>query len=102
MQFDYFTCMSDGVIVNRDNVNLHLSHDVVGEMYVIKQYKKKKLPGLISQAVINDANEKIAQERWEKRQIKDKARRIRDQERFEHQIPSGDIIINLLDMEIVA
>ena len=99
MQFDYFTCMLDGVIVDKSNVNMHLGHNIVGEMFVIKQYKKKKLPGLISQAVINAANEKLAQERWEKREIKEKAKRIRDQERFEKQIPSGDIIINLLELK---
>lgn len=99
MKFDFYSCMTDGVIVDEFNVKDHLSHDVVGEMFLIKQYKKKKQIGLISQSVVNAANEKIAEDRWEKKVIKDKAKRLRDQERFEYQIPSGDVIINLLEMK---
>ena len=99
MKFDFYTCMSCGVIVDESNVKAHLSHDIVGEMYLIKSYKKKKQIGLISQSVVNAANEKIAEGRWERQVIKDKAKRIRDQERFEYQIPSGDVIINLLELK---
>ena len=99
MEFDYFLCMDCGVVVNGGNRVVHKDHGVIGEMFVIKSYKKKKQPGLISQSVINAEQDKINEERWEKRQARDEKRKLLEQQRFEYQIPSGDIIVNLLEVK---
>ena len=100
LEFDYYSCMSHGVIVNDDNVKNHLSCNVVGESYIIKQYHKPKQPGLISATLVRNEREKLETIRWERNQELEKAKRIRDQDRFQFQIASGDIIINLLTMEM--
>ena len=102
LEFDYYSCMGHGVIVDEDNIKDHLSCDITGEMFVIKSYKKGLVQGMVSAPLVRKMNEKKELERWEKNQVKEKAKRIRDQERFEHQIPSGDIVINLLTMEMPA
>jgi len=98
MEFDYFLCMSCGVVVEKDNASEHREHNVLGCMYVIKNPKRKIHIGLISQVAIRKAQEKLEEERWEKRQVKEAKQKLLQQKRFDKQIPSGDIIVNLLEV----
>ena len=100
MNFNYFSCIQHNVIVDNTNLREHSACDKVGEFFKIKVSKKKVSNGLISKSLINKAKEKINIEKFKARELKDKHKKKLAQERFEKQIPDGDIIINLLEMKI--
>ena len=100
MKFDFFTCIQCKIIVNDKNLNKHNGHDIMGEFFVIKQNKKKILPGLVSKRLINSEKEKLNVIKFEKRQALDKKKKTLAQERYQKQIPDGAVIVNLSEMKI--
>jgi len=100
MKFDYFSCILCNVVVNDENLSEHNGHDIMGEFFVIKQNKKKILPGLVSKKLINSEKEKLNVIKFEKREALNKKKKTLAQERYQKQIPDGDSIINLMEMKI--
>ena len=100
MKFDYFSCIQCNVIVSTGNLGEHNGHDFIGEFFVIKQNKKKVLPGLISKRLINTEQQKLNVIKFEKREALDKKKKILAQERYQKQIPDGAVIVNLTEMKI--
>jgi len=88
------------VVVNDENLSEHNGHDIMGEFFVIKQNKKKILPGLVSKKLINSEKEKLNVIKFEKREALNKKKKTLAQERYQKQIPDGDSIINLMEMKI--
>ena len=97
LTFDYFTCMKDKVIVNDNNLAEHHGHDIVGEFFVIKNYKRPLQPGLISKKLINSEREKIQVARYEANEVKLIKKRDLEQKRFVQQLPDGAMIVNILE-----
>ena len=100
MKFDYFSCIQCNVIVSTENLVEHNGHDFIGEFFVIKQSKKKVLPGLISKKLINAEQDKLNVIKFEKREALDKKKKVLAQERYQKQIPDGDVIVNLAEMKV--
>ena len=100
MKFDYFSCIQCNVIVSTENLGEHNGHDFIGEFFVIKQNKKKVLPGLISKRLINTEQQKLNVIKFEKREALDKKKKVLAQERYQKQIPDGAVIVNLTEMKI--
>jgi len=88
------------VIISTENLGEHNGHEFIGEFFVVKQNKKKVLSGLISKKLINIEQDKLNVIRFEKREALDKKKKILAQERYQKQIPDGDIIVNLMEMKI--
>lgn len=100
LEFDYFSCMDDGLIVDHENAMDHLDHNIVGQQYVIKAPKKKIMQGMVSRNLVNKEREKLNVIRFEKREEADKKKELLAQKRFQMQIPDGDVIVNLLEIEV--
>ncbi len=100
MNFNYFSCMEHSVIVDEDNYSDHSKCNLLGEMFKIKVSKKKVFSGLIGKSVIEKAREEQNIIKYEKRALLEKKKKHLAQERFQKQIPDGDIVINLLEMKI--
>lgn len=100
MNFDYFSCIQDKVIVDDKNKGDHKNCDIVGEFFKIKVQKKKLYAGVISRSLINKAKEEQNIERFHKREKINEHKKLLAQERFEKQIKNGEIIVNLLEMKI--
>jgi len=95
MDFDYLQCMIHKVIVDENNQKDHSSCGLIGMMFDIKKPKSKIYGGLIAKQIISKEIEKVNVEKWEKKQVKTKLKKMREQERFKRQIPQGSHIINL-------
>ena len=100
MNFDYFSCIQCSVIVDERNFDEHKDHDKLGEFYQIKVRKPKLSPGIISKALVNRELEKQMVIKTKARNEREKYKKHLAQERFALQIPSGDVIVNLLEMKI--
>jgi len=100
MNFDYYSCIQHFVIVDDENMIEHSDCDKLGEFYQIKVSKPKINSGLISKKLINIEIEKQMIIKVKARNERNKYKKQLAQERFAKQIPTGDIIINLLEMKI--
>lgn len=100
MEFDYFSCIEHSVIVDERNLEEHASCQKVGVFFQIKKHSKKIMPGLVSKKLINSEREKQSEARYEKHLVKEAKQKVLAQERFAKQIPSGDVIINLLEITV--
>lgn len=100
MKFDYFSCIQHAVIVDSENLHEHSQCDKLGEFYKIKVRKPKLNPGIVSKKLVNIEIEKQMIIKMKARNEREKYKKQLAQERFALQIPSGDIIINLLEMKI--
>ncbi len=100
MNFDYFSCIQHSVIVDSQNLNEHSECDKVGEFFKIKVRKIKLSPGIISRKLVNIELEKQMIVKTKARNEREKYKKHLAQERFALQIPSGDVIVNLLEMKI--
>ena len=100
MNFDYFSCIQHSVIVDSQNLSEHSACDKLGEFYQIKVRKAKLSPGIISKKLVNIEIEKQMVIKTKARNEREKYKKHLAQERFALQIPSGDIIVNLLEMKI--
>lgn len=99
MKFDYFSCIQCKVVVTEESLSKHVGHDILGEYFVIKHNKKKITPGLISKKLINAEKEKQNIERFNRQTDLEKKKKLLAQQRFEQQIPDGEVIVNLLEMK---
>lgn len=95
MKFDYFLCMSDNVIVDERNFEQHKEHNILGSFFKIKKNPRKVLPGLVSKRLINKVKEEENVKKYEKRKAKEKAKKLKRQQKFYTQLPSKEVIINL-------
>ncbi len=100
MNFDYFSCIQHSVIVDERNVSEHSACDKLGEFFIIKARKPKLSPGIISKKLVNIEIEKQMVIKTKARNEREKYKKQLAQQRFALQIPSGDVIINLLEMKI--
>ena len=113
MNCDYYSCIEDkenmseekfkrhsktSLIVDESNIAEHASCTLLGMFYNIKNFKKKLMPGLISKKLINHEKEKLNVIKYENREIKEKKQKLLAQKRFETEIPSGSIVINLAEI----
>lgn len=100
MNFDYFLCIQDGVIVEEKDFSKHVGHDIVGEFFQVKRNKKKVFTGLIPKRIVNKAKEEQNVKIYFARKAKQKKKKLLEQQRFEKQVEDGAVIVNLLEMKI--
>ncbi len=100
MNFNYFSCMDHGLIVDENNLSEHNKCNILGEMFKIKSPKKKVFLGLIGKSIIEKAREEQNIIKYEKRELLEKKKKTLAQARFEKQIPDGHIVINLSEMNL--
>ncbi len=102
MNFDYFICMKDNVIVDGENIADHSKHDILGTFFKIRHFKKKLMPGLVSRELIRQAVEKENMRKYEIREEKEMKKKRLAQIRYEKQVPDGAVIINLKGLDTNA
>lgn len=93
---DYFICEDCHVILGPENKTVHKGHFIVGEFYKIKYRKTRTNGGFISQSIIRKELETLNIKRSEKREFVKKKKIKLAQERYDQQLKSGEIIVNLL------